>query len=35
MENRYCESFNRKLRDELLNGELCCTLREARVLLEQ
>jgi len=34
-ENRYCESFNRKLRDELLNGELCCTLREARVLLEQ
>jgi len=34
-ENGYCESFNGKLRDELLNGELCYTLREAQVLLEQ
>jgi len=34
-ENGYCESFNGKLRDEFLNGELFCTLREAQVLLEQ
>ena len=34
-ENGYCESFNGKLRDELLNGELFYTLREAQVLLEQ
>ena len=34
-ENSYCESFNGKLRDELLNGELFYTLREAQVLLEQ
>jgi len=34
-ENGYCESFNGKLRDEFLNGELCYTLREAQVLLEQ
>ena len=34
-ENGYCESFNGKLRDELLNGEIFYTLREARVLMEQ
>ena len=27
------ESFNGKLRDELLNGEIFCTVMEARVLL--
>ena len=31
---RYCESFNSKLRDELLNGEIFYTLREAKVLIE-
>jgi hypothetical protein len=31
----YCESFNGKLRDELLNGEIFYTLREAQVLIEQ
>ena len=30
-----CESFNGKLRDELLNGEIFYTLREAQVLIEQ
>ena len=34
-ENGYCESFNGKMRDELLNGELFYTLREAQVLIEQ
>ena len=29
-ENGYCESLNSKLRDELLNGEIFTTLREAR-----
>ena len=33
-ENGYIESFNGKLRDELLNGEIFCTLQEARVLIE-
>ena len=32
-ENGYCESFNGKLRDELLNGEIFCSLKEARVLI--
>jgi len=32
-ENGYCESFNSKLRDELLNGEIFYTLREAQVLI--
>ena len=32
-ENGYCESFNGKLRDELLNGELFDTLLEAQVLV--
>ena len=33
-ENGYVESFNGKLRDELLNGELFDTLTEAKVLIE-
>lgn len=33
-ENGYNESFNGKLRDELLNGEIFYTLREAQVLIE-
>lgn len=33
-ENGYNESFNGKLRDELLNGEVFYTLAEARVLIE-
>jgi putative transposase len=34
-ENGYNESFNGKLRDELLNLEMFYTLKEARVLIEQ
>lgn len=34
-ENGYIESFNGKLRDELLNGELFDTLMEAQVLVER
>jgi transposase InsO family protein len=33
-ENGYVESFNGKLRDELLNGEIFYTLKEAQVLIE-
>ena len=34
-ENGYIESFNGKLRDELLNMEIFTTLAEAKVLIEQ
>ena len=34
-ENGYNESFNGKLRDELLNGEIFYTLQEAKVLIER
>jgi transposase InsO family protein len=34
-ENGYCESFNGKLRDELLNRELFYTRYEAQVLVER
>lgn len=34
-ENGYIESFNGKLRDELLNGEIFYSLREAKVVIEQ
>lgn len=34
-ENGYVESFNGKLRDELLNGEIFDTLMEAKVLTER
>ena len=33
-ENGYVESFNARLRDELLNGELFYTLTEARIIIE-
>jgi len=33
-ENGYIESFNGKMRDELLNGEILDTLLEARVVIE-
>jgi IS30 family transposase len=33
-ENGYCESFNGKLRDELLNGEIFYSLKEARTVIE-
>lgn len=34
-ENGYVESFNGKLRDELLNGEIFFSVKEAKVLVEQ
>ena len=34
-ENAYVESFNSRLRDELLDRELFTSLLEARVLLEE
>ncbi len=34
-ENGYCESFNARLRDELLNGKVFYTLREAQILIER
>jgi transposase InsO family protein len=34
-ENGYIESFNSKLRDELLNGEIFTTLTEAKIIIEQ
>ena len=34
-ENGYCESFNGKLRDELLDREIFYTLLEAKVLIER
>ena len=34
-QNGYIESFNGKLRDELLNGEIFDTLWEAKVLMER
>jgi putative transposase len=34
-ENGYCESFNGKLRDECLNGEIFYSLKEATVVIEQ
>ncbi|MEE3347045.1 MAG: integrase core domain-containing protein, partial [Nitrospinota bacterium] len=34
-ENGYNESFNGKLRDELLNGEIFYTLKEAIIMIER
>jgi putative transposase len=34
-ENGYNESFNGKLRDELLNGEIFFSLKEAKIIIEQ
>jgi transposase InsO family protein len=33
-ENAYVESFNARLRDELLNGEIFYTLQEAQIVIE-
>jgi putative transposase len=33
-ENGYIESFNARLRDELLNGEIFHALREAQIVIE-
>jgi len=34
-ENGYCESFNGKMRYELLNGEIFYTLKEAKIIIER
>jgi transposase InsO family protein len=34
-ENGYCESFNGKLRDALLNGEIFHSLKDARIVIEK
>ena len=33
-ENGYVESFNARMRDELLNGEIFYSLREAQIIIE-
>ncbi len=34
-ENGYCESFNARLREELLNGEIFYSLKEAQIVIEE
>ena len=34
-ENGYCESFNGRFRDELLNGEIFYSLKEAQIIIEE
>ena len=34
-ENGYCESFNGRFRDELFNGEIFYSLREAQIIIEE
>ena len=34
MQNGHVESFNGRLRDELLNGEIFTTLKEAQIIIE-
>ena len=34
-ENGYCESFNARFRDELLNGEIFCSLKGAQTVIEE
>ena len=34
-ENGYCESFNARFRDELLNGEIFYSLKEAQIVINQ
>jgi len=34
-ENGYCESFNGKLRDECLNGEIFYTLKKTQIVIEK
>ena len=33
-ENGFCESFNGKLRDECLNGEIFYSLKEAQIVIQ-
>ena len=33
--NGYCESFNGRFRDKLLNGEIFYSLREAQIIIEE
>ena len=34
-ENGYCESFNARFRDELLNGEIFYSLKKAQIIIEE
>ena len=34
-ENGYCESFNARFRDELLNGEIFYSLQEAQIIIKK
>ena len=34
-ENGYCENFDGRFRDELLNGEIFYSLREAQIIIEE
>ena len=34
-ENGYCESFDARFRDDLLNGEIFYSLKEAQTVIEQ
>ena len=34
-QNGYCESFNSRFRDELLNGEIFYTLKEPQIIIEK
>ena len=34
-ENGYCESFNARFRDELLNAATYYTLKEAQIIIEE
>ncbi|EEE35417.1 conserved hypothetical protein [Rhodobacteraceae bacterium KLH11] len=33
--NGYRESFNARFRDEFLNGDVFCSLKEAQILIEE
>jgi len=35
MENGYCENFNVRFRDELLNGKIFYSLKKAQTIIEQ
>jgi putative transposase len=35
MQNGFVESFNGRMRDELLNGEIFYSLREAQIIIER
>jgi len=34
LEHEYCNSSNSKIRDELLNGEIFYTLKEAKIVIQ-